>query len=97
MEDEFDAPKLKAKTPSKTKRKPKEQKEVTTNSAPKKPRTAKKTTAPRPAKSTLPKPPKPAKAGGRRGRRPAADSAEFDAEQVAKETKISGDNAIFSE
>lgn len=97
MEDEFDALNVKTKSPSKTKRKPKEPKEVINPSNAKKPRTAKKTTAPKQAKPTLPKPPKPQKTGVRRGRRPAADAAEFDAEQVAKETKILGDNAIFSE
>lgn len=42
--------------------------------------------------------PKPKKStAGRRGRKPAASRSQFDAAQVAKDTRISGDCALFSE
>ncbi|KZT65182.1 hypothetical protein DAEQUDRAFT_716862 [Daedalea quercina L-15889] len=96
MGDEFDAPKAKPKATAKTKRKAREPKDPNATPVAKKPRVPKKAAAPKTAKSTVPRPPKPLKTGARRGRRPATDATEFDAEQVAKETKISADIAMFN-
>lgn len=49
---------------------------------------------PRGEKNILPKLPKPAT---RRGRQPKEGEGVYDAEQVAKDTKISADNPLFSE
>ncbi|KAH9934133.1 uncharacterized protein B0H18DRAFT_1207681 [Fomitopsis serialis] len=81
--DEFDAPKTKPKTSTKTKRKAKEPKEAGAPPAAKKPRATKKATIPKTVRSAS-------------RATTCADAPEFDAEQVAKETKISADNSIFN-
>ena len=90
--EEEEAPKQKPKTKGKRK---------TSDSiskgppVPKKPRTVKATVVKK--ISTIPKPKKTP--GAPRGRKKAAgaNGAEFNAEQVAKDAKISSDNALFSE
>ncbi|KAI0074611.1 hypothetical protein K474DRAFT_1765478 [Panus rudis PR-1116 ss-1] len=90
--EEFVASKAKPKTQRKGKASAKD----STGPPPaKKVRVAKTT---RPKKTTLPKVPKAP--GAKRGRKPKAAAAtngvEFNAEQVAKDTKISSDNALFN-
>ena len=86
-DDEDGAPKPPAKTPAKRKTK--------AAPGPKKTRAPKGSTA---NKTTAkgPGPPKPRKAGGRRGKQAAGADVEFDAEKVAKDSKIAGDNPLFS-
>lgn len=48
---------------------------------------------PRVAKTNLPKPPN---ATSKRGRKPKGDADAYDAAQVAKDTKITADNPLFS-
>lgn len=79
--EEYRAPKVKktSASPDKVKTKPKGA------PAPKRPRTAKGPTVP-----------KPVGTGARRGRKPKATGDAFDADKVAKEAKINNDNALFS-
>ena len=86
-DDEDGAPKQPAKAPSKRKTK--------AAPAPKKPRTPKGTAA---KKTTIKPsgPPKPRRAAGRKGKQAAGDEGAFDVERVARDSKISGDNALFS-
>ncbi|PIL29081.1 hypothetical protein GSI_09129 [Ganoderma sinense ZZ0214-1] len=90
-EDEADnedgAPKQPAKAPSKRKTK--------AAPGPKKPRAPKGTAA---KKTTVkpPGPPKPRKTAGRKGKQAAGADGEFDAERVARDSKISGDNPLFN-
>ena len=90
-EDEADnedgAAKQPAKAPSKRKTK--------AAPGPKKPR-APKGTATKKTNIKPPGPPKPRKTAGRRGKQAAGADGEFDAERVARDSKISGDNALFS-
>ncbi len=86
-EGDFHAPKPPGK--SGTKRKPK------APTAPKKPR-APKGTAPKRAAAKPAGPPKPKKTAARKGKQPAGAEGEFDAEKVAKDSKIAADNALFS-
>ncbi|KAI1786918.1 hypothetical protein LXA43DRAFT_975514 [Ganoderma leucocontextum] len=86
-DDEDGAPKQPAKAPSKRKAK--------AAPAPKKPRAPKGTAAKKPA-TKAPGPPKPRKTAGRKGKQAAGAEGEFDAEQVARDSKISGDNALFN-
>ncbi|CCM03065.1 uncharacterized protein FIBRA_05185 [Fibroporia radiculosa] len=94
VEDEFDAPKPKQKSPSKPGRKPKGPPPA------KKPRVAKKSVAIKaPAKVSAPKPKKTTTkptTTTRRARQNPAAAAGFDAEKVAQDTKISGDNPLFN-
>ncbi|KAI9060084.1 hypothetical protein FKP32DRAFT_1578832 [Trametes sanguinea] len=82
-EEDYRAPKPQAKAP--IKRKPK------ATTAPKKPKAA----APKRINAKPPGPPKPKKAGVRK-RKQAEGEGEFNAEQVAKDSKISADNALFN-
>lgn len=88
VEEDFRAPKVKPKVPAKGKRKAKGPPPA------KKARTTKVPTAPKPAaKNVASKPRKPA---ARKAKQVAVDASEFDAEKVAKDTKIAGDNPLFS-
>ncbi|KAH9947828.1 hypothetical protein B0H21DRAFT_821509 [Amylocystis lapponica] len=96
-EEDYEAATPKPKAAPKPKRKPKGPPPT------KKPRTAKAPAAPKKpttkssvSKANVPKAPRPRKVATRRGKQPAADAGEFDAEKVAKDTKISGDNALFN-
>ncbi len=86
-DDEDGALKQPAKAPSKRKTK--------AAPGPKKPRAPKGTAA---KKTTIkpPGPPKPRKTAGRKGKQAAGVEGEFDAERVARDSKISGDNVLFS-
>ena len=91
-DDEADAdegaPKAITKSPAKRKTK--------AATAPKKPRAPKGTGTKRAA--TKPAgPPKPRQTGLRKGKYAGAGVVEFDAEKVARDSKIAGDNALFSE
>lgn len=86
-EGDFRAPKPPAKAAAK--RKPK------APTAPKKPR-APKGTGPKRTAAKPAGPPKPRKTSGRKGKQPAGAEGEFDAEKVAKDSKIASDNALFS-
>lgn len=87
--EEFNALKPKPKALAKVKRK------ARAPPPPKKPRVrAKKAAAPKvAAKITLPK---PKKTTTRKAKQGGADSTAFDAEKVAQDTRISGDNPLFS-
>ncbi|KAI0943593.1 hypothetical protein AcW1_002723 [Taiwanofungus camphoratus] len=88
VEEDFRAPKVKPKVPAKGKRKAKGPPPA------KKARTTKVPTAPKPAaKNVASKPRKPA---ARKAKQVAVDASEFDAEKVAKDTKIAGDNPLFN-
>ena len=94
-EEEFSGPKPKANAKRKGKAPAKTSTKVKGPPPPKKPRTTKQS-----AKVKLPPAPK-AKRGsgkgkGKKGAVNGVDGAGFDAEQVAKDTKISSDNALFS-
>ena len=84
VEEDYHAPKPKPKAKQATDKPPPRKRGP---QAAKRPKTAKATTgaASKPKKAT----------GARRGRKPAA-GVTFDAEQVAKDTKISNDNSLFS-
>ncbi|KAI0752734.1 hypothetical protein C8Q80DRAFT_1248983 [Daedaleopsis nitida] len=85
-EGDYRAPKPSAKSPAKRKTK--------VAAAPKKPRAPKGTASKRAhAKPTGPL--KPRKTAARKGKQ-AAGEGEFDAEKVAKDTKIAGDNPLFN-
>ncbi|KAI0672301.1 hypothetical protein C8Q78DRAFT_1026321 [Trametes maxima] len=85
QEGDYRAPKPQAKTPAKSKKK--------SAPAPKKPRVPKASTAKR-ASAKAAGPPKPRKATVRKGRQ--AEEGEFNAEKVAKDSKIAADNALFN-
>ncbi len=86
-EGDYHAPKPPGKSPTKRKTK--------AAAAPKKPRapkgTGNKRITVKPAG-----PPKHRKTGARKGKQLAAGEGEFDAEKVARDSKIAGDNALFS-
>ncbi|KAI0827388.1 hypothetical protein BC628DRAFT_1369278 [Trametes gibbosa] len=85
-EETYRAPKQLAKAPMKRK--------VKAVPAPKKPR-APKATAPKRNNIKLSGPPRPKKSSARKGKQTEGDG-EFDAEKVAKESKILGDNELFN-
>ncbi|KAL1948450.1 hypothetical protein VTO73DRAFT_12525 [Trametes versicolor] len=84
-QEDFHAPKPQAKVATKRKAK--------SIPAPKKPRVP-KTTAPKRTNAKTAGPPKPKKPTVRKGKQ--AGDGEFNAEKVAKDSKISGDNALFN-
>ncbi|PCH37402.1 hypothetical protein WOLCODRAFT_84248 [Wolfiporia cocos MD-104 SS10] len=91
-EEDFSTPRTKAKGAVKRSRKTKAPQPA------KKPRPVKKTPAPKAtSKSTVPRPRKTAaRSTTRKAKQRGDDAAAFDAEQVAKDTKISGDNPLFN-
>ncbi|KDR77313.1 hypothetical protein GALMADRAFT_267467 [Galerina marginata CBS 339.88] len=72
---------------------PKSKEGLAGKSKPKTSPKAKVSKKPRTEKTTVPKPPK---AGTRRGRKPKEGEDAYDADQVAKDTKISADNPLFN-
>lgn len=82
-EEGFEAPKAKSASARKPRRK-----------ASPKPKATSSTKKPRAEKTAEPK---PHKVPARRGRKPKEGENPYDAEQVAKDTKISADNPLFSE
>ncbi|KAI0698963.1 hypothetical protein C8T65DRAFT_719862 [Cerioporus squamosus] len=86
-EGDFRAPKPPGK--SVAKRKPK------AATAPKKPR-APKASASKRAPGKPAGPPRPKKTAARKGKQPPGPDGEFDAEKLAKDSKIAADNALFN-